>query len=54
MSPLNFKFKNNDIFMLIGKAEGSKKIEKPKEEVVFIEDMSEDQRAKLLNLKIGV
>jgi len=40
--------------MLIGKAEGSKKIEKPKEEVVFIEDMSEDQRAKLLNLKIGV
>ena len=54
MSPKDFKLKNNAIFMLIGKAEGAKTIQKPKEEVIFMEDLTPDQRAKLLNEKVSV
>ena len=42
MNPNNFKLKNKSVFMLIGKAENTMYIEKPKEKVIFIEELTDE------------
>ena len=51
--PNTFQIKDNDIFMLMGKAEDAKKIEAPKEKIVFEEDLTPEQRAIILKEKAG-
>ncbi len=40
--------------MLIGKAENAKRIQAPKEKIIFVEDLTPEERATILKEKTGI